>query len=63
VIGLPLERRWFVTHRAAAHLNDAAEDLRRFILDHGSASIAQQFEPPGRPAPTLDLRPRFAQPA
>ena len=63
VIGLPLERRWFVTNMEAAHLNDAAEDLRRFILDQGGDAIARQFEASGCAGPPIDFRPVFAQSA
>ena len=42
VVGTPLQRRWFVV-RPAAKLDDAAETLRSFIIDHGGSHIAQQF--------------------
>jgi DNA-binding transcriptional LysR family regulator len=44
VIGLPLVRRWHVVDLAAARLSDAAQSLRDFILEHGEATVAGQFD-------------------
>lgn len=43
VVGLPLLRRWNVAHLRAKPLSEAAESLRRFIVEMGAALIAQQF--------------------
>lgn len=63
VIGLPLERRWFVTDMESAQLGDAAQDLRRFILDQGGECIAHQFEAPAPASQTQDTGQRVAQSA
>jgi DNA-binding transcriptional LysR family regulator len=50
VVGLPLIRRWYVVDMESSPLSDAAESLRRFILEHGSNSVAQQFGDNLRPS-------------
>jgi hypothetical protein len=45
VIGLPLVRRWHVVDPVAARLGGAAKALRDFILEHGEATVAGQFDP------------------
>jgi DNA-binding transcriptional LysR family regulator len=44
VVGLPVMRRWHVVSLDADPLSDAAESLRRFIVELGAGVIAQQFE-------------------
>ena len=44
VVGLPLMRGWYVVDMALGRRSDAAQALRRYILDHGQAAIAQQFD-------------------
>lgn len=44
VVGLPLIRRWNVIARGGEPLADAAESLRRFIVEMGAGLIARQFE-------------------
>ncbi len=55
VVGLPLIRRWYVVDIESSPLSDAAEALRRFILEHGSSSVAQLFGDPLRA--TIALQP------
>jgi len=44
VVGLPLIRRWNVVALGGETLADAAESLRRFIVEMGAGLIARQFE-------------------
>jgi DNA-binding transcriptional LysR family regulator len=44
VVGLPLIRRWNVVSLDNALQNEAAESLRRFIVELGTGLIASQFE-------------------
>jgi DNA-binding transcriptional LysR family regulator len=44
VVGLPLMRRWFVVNMDRARLTDAAQRLRRFILERGGHLISKQFD-------------------
>ncbi len=44
VVGLPLMRRWNVVSLDARQLTEAAESLRRFIIELGAGLIARQFE-------------------
>jgi DNA-binding transcriptional LysR family regulator len=44
VVGLPVMRRWHVVSLDADPISDAAESLRRFIVELGAGVIAQQFE-------------------
>lgn len=44
VVGLPRFRRWYVVRMNAKTLSDAAEAMRRFIVDCGGDSIARQFD-------------------
>jgi DNA-binding transcriptional LysR family regulator len=44
VVGLPLMRRWNVVSLATEPLSEAADSLRRFIIEMGARVIAQQFE-------------------
>jgi len=44
VVGLPLMRRWHVVNLDAHPLGDAAESLRRFVIELGAGLIARQFE-------------------
>jgi len=44
IVGLPVMRRWHVVSLAVDPLSDAAESLRRFILELGAGVIAHQFE-------------------
>jgi DNA-binding transcriptional LysR family regulator len=50
VVGLPLIRRWYVVDMESSPLSDAAESLRRFILEHGRNSVAQLFGDNLRPS-------------
>jgi DNA-binding transcriptional LysR family regulator len=43
VAGLPLVRRWYVVNLGAEPLTDAADSLRRFIIEHGGALVTEQF--------------------
>ena len=43
VVGLPLIRQWYVVNLGAERLTDAAELLRRFIVERGGACIRTQF--------------------
>ena len=44
VVGLPVMRRWHVVSLDGDPLSDAAESLRRFIVEIGAGVIAHQFE-------------------
>ncbi len=44
VVGLPMMRRWNVVSLEKALQNEAAESLRRFIVELGAGLIASQFE-------------------
>ena len=44
VVGLPLVRRWNVVALGGEPLADAAESLRRFVVEMGAGLIARQFE-------------------
>lgn len=44
VVGLPLMRRWNVVSLETRQLTEAAELLRRFIIELGAGLIARQFE-------------------
>jgi len=44
VVGLPVMRRWHLVCLQTDPLSDAAESLRRFIVELGAGVIAQQFE-------------------
>lgn len=43
VVGLPLARSWFVVHLSATPLADAAQEVRRFIVEYGGGAIAKQL--------------------
>ena len=43
VIGLPIIRQWYVVELNAESLSDAAESLRRHLIEFGGGLIAQQF--------------------
>jgi DNA-binding transcriptional LysR family regulator len=46
VVGLPMMRRWNVVSLDTALQNEAAESLRRFIVELGAGLIASQLEVP-----------------
>jgi len=52
VVGLPLIRRWNVVNLRTRALVDAAETVRRFIVEMGAGLIARQFEGVNLPAAT-----------
>jgi DNA-binding transcriptional LysR family regulator len=52
VVGLPVLRHWFVVNMEPASLSVGAQALRRFILERGATSIAQQFDEPAAAAAT-----------
>jgi DNA-binding transcriptional LysR family regulator len=43
VVGLPLIRSWNVVHLKSGPLSEAAESLRRFIVEFGGRLLEQQF--------------------
>ncbi len=57
IVGLPMIRRWNVV-RLESLQNEAAESLRRFIVELGAGLIASQFEAlsAGSDAPALEQR-------
>ncbi len=58
VVGLPMMRRWNVVSLDKALQNEAAESLRRFIVELGAGLIASQLEAlsTGADAPALERR-------
>jgi len=58
VIGLPVMRFWYVVRMEGAPLSDAAESLRRYIVEFGGDFIAQQFVGLDRRVNSLQPPPR-----
>jgi LysR family transcriptional regulator for metE and metH len=44
ITGLPLRRDWCIVQKDMVPPCRAAQDLRRFLLAHGSEAISQQFD-------------------
>lgn len=62
VVGLPMVRRWFVVNMDCVRLTDAAQLLRRFILERGAHLISQQFDGRGSRKPREAIPPTRIEP-